>query len=117
MTGDGSAGPASKPVNRLIAILPYVSLFGFVAIIPNLFLTFEEPHAGMLLAATLLLSAAPAGLFLHLATTRELSPQERRAWLAGLVSRRATRLFAAYFDASERRRATQALVVLARRRV
>ena len=49
----------------------------------NITLSFEEPHAEMLLLSTVLLVAAPAGLLVH--------------------------LLAAYFDASERRRATRLL--------
>jgi len=116
MTGGASRAPASQAVNRVVAILPYVSLLGFITLLPNVFFSFEEPHAGMLLVATLLLSAAPTGLLVHLAITRELTAQERRAWLAGLMSRRSARLFAAYFDASDRHRATLLLVALARRR-
>ena len=116
MTGDARVAPTSQAVNRVLAILPYLSLLGFVALIPNSFLSFEEPHAEMLFAAALLVAVAPAGLLVHLATTRELTAQERRAWCAGLASRKAARFFAAYFDAEERHRATRLLVVLARRR-
>ncbi len=114
MTGGGSPAPTSQAVNRVVAILPYVSLVGFLGLAPNLLLSFEEPHAGMLLVATLLLSVAPVGLLVHLATTRELSAQERSVWLAGLMSRKGARFFAAYFHAGERRRTTQQLI--ARRR-
>src|SRR5437867_4113557 len=111
-----STAPGCQVANRVVALLPYLSLLGFVTLLPNVFFSFEEPHAGMLLVATLLLSAAPTGLLVHLATTRELTARERRAWFAGLMSRRGARFFAAYFDASDRHRATLLLVALARRR-
>ena len=116
MAGRESRAPASQPVNRVVAFLPWVSLLGFLGLVPNLLLSFEEPHTAMLLVATLLLGAAPVGLLLHLATTRELTAQERRAWLIGLMSRKAARLFPAYFDANERCRATKQLVALVRNR-
>jgi len=116
MTGGVSTASASQAVNRVVAILPYVSLLGFIGLVPNLVFSFEEPHTGMLLVATLLLSVAPVGLLVHLATTRELTAQERRVWLAGLMSRKAARFFAAYFNARERRRTTQQPAALARSR-
>jgi hypothetical protein len=100
---------------RVLATLPYVTLLGFGGLVVNVILSFEEPHGPMLLASGLLLFAAPVGVFLHLATTPELTPQERRLWLAGLMGGSAA-LFAAYFNRTERRTATRRLVEAAARR-
>ncbi len=92
-----------------VASLPYVTLLGCAAIVANIALSFEEPHGEMLLVSALLLAAAPVGLILHLAFTDELTPDEKRKWVAGLMSRRGPELFGAYFNSVARRRATDRL--------
>jgi hypothetical protein len=68
-------------------------------------LSFEEPHPGMLLASGLLLLVTPLGVALHLATTRELTRAEERAWVVGLTGRRGMAFLSAYLERSDRREA------------
>ena len=95
--------------NRCLGWLPYVSLAGFALLVANVVLSFEEPHSRMLLVTAGLIGVAPLGMLLHLATTSELTNEEKRRWLAGLRSRQAPILFAAYFRAADRHRATEKL--------
>jgi hypothetical protein len=92
-----------------LASLPYVTLLGCAAIMANIVLSFEEPHADMLLISAVLLAAAPIGMALHLAFTHELTPEEKRKWISGLMSRKGPELFGAYFTSAARRRATELL--------
>jgi hypothetical protein len=94
----------------MIASLPYMTLLGGVALVANIALSFEEPHREMLLVSALLIAAAPLGLVLHLAVTHELTPDEKRRWMAGLMSRRGPELFGAYFSSVSRRWATDRLL-------
>jgi hypothetical protein len=68
----------------------------------------------MLTLAGLLVIAAPLGLPIHLATTSEMTGAEKRMWLCELVGRRGPALFAAYFDTTDRARATHMLMLLHR---
>ena len=106
--GAMTSQPSDRPTLTSLTItsLPYVTLLGCAGIVANIALSFEEPYREMLLIATLLLAAAPVGLFLHLAFTDELEPSDKRKWLRGLMSRRAPELFGAYFSSASRRRAT-----------
>ena len=92
-----------------LGALPYISLLGFVVLVGNVALSFEEPHTPMLLVSVLLIFVAPAGLLLHLVTTSELTPHEKALWWRGL-GRGNSRLFAAYFSKAERQAATRSLV-------
>jgi hypothetical protein len=105
MTAGRATSPASPPQrwsDRLLASLPYVSLLGIASLVANLMLSFEEPHSTMLLGAAVLLSAAPVGMLVHFSTTSELTPDQKRKWVAGLTSRQGPALFVAYFSAAER---------------
>jgi hypothetical protein len=73
-------------------------------------LSFEEPHPALLLAAAVLVAAAPVGMLIHLAATPQLTSDEKRRWVIGLTSRHGPALFAAYFRAGGRCRATRMLV-------
>jgi hypothetical protein len=95
--------------NRCLAWLPYVSLAGLAVLVANILLSFEEPHSSMLLVAAGLTGVAPLGMLLHLSTTSELTTEEKRRWVAGLRTRQAPMLFAAYFRAPDRHRATEGL--------
>jgi hypothetical protein len=92
-----------------LACLPYLTLFGGAGIVATIILGFEEPHRGLLFVSALLLATAPLGMAVHLAFTDELSPEDRRAWLSGLISLRDPGLFGAYFTARRRREATERL--------
>jgi hypothetical protein len=94
---------------RAFACLPYVSLLGLGVLVVNVALSFEEPHWPMLTVAALLLVATPLGILLHMAITSEMTPAEKRMWFSALAGRRGPSLFAAYFSATDRARATGAL--------
>lgn len=63
----------------------------------------------MLLLAGVLVGAAPIGMLVHFCVTSQVTPHEKRRWVAGLTSRQGPTLFAAYFRAPERGRATRML--------
>ena len=108
MTSEPTAGrPTLSSVT--LASLPYVTLLGCGGIVANILLSFEEPHSDMLLISAVLLAAAPLGMALHLAFTEDLTPEAKRKWVAGLMSRRGPELFSAYFTSASRRRATERL--------
>ena len=104
----GETTPGSGS-NRVLLSLPYVSLLGLAGLATNIILSFEEPHTPMLLVSALLLSAAPVGVLVHLAATPELTREEKRMWLAGLLSQNGPTLFAAYFNARHRCKTTAKL--------
>jgi len=104
-----SAPSRQTVTNAILGRLPYLTLLGCAGITANTLLSFEEPHRGMLLISALLLASAPAGLALHLVFTDELTPDDRRNWVAGLMSRAGPSLFGAYFTPASRRRATKGL--------
>jgi hypothetical protein len=95
--------------DRLFAYLPYVSLIGLAVLVADIMLSFEEPHSLLLIGGAVLLCAAPVGMLIHFTATSQLSPDEKRLWLAALATRRAPALFAAYFLPDERAQATQRL--------
>jgi hypothetical protein len=99
---------------RAFACLPYLSLLGLALLVANIALSFEEPHWAMLTVAALLLVAAPLGILLHMAITSEMTPAEKRMWLSALAGPKGPSLFAAYFSATDRARATHMLVSLHR---
>jgi hypothetical protein len=92
-----------------LASLPYLTLLGCAGIVANILLNFEEPHSGMLLISAILLVTAPVGMAIHLAFTDALTLDQKRKWIAGLMSRRGPELFGAYFTPASRRRATERL--------
>ena len=104
----------NQVADRLFACVPYVSLFGVATLVANLMLSFEEPHWAMLNVAALLIIAAPLGVLVHLAATSELTRDEKRMWVEALASRKGPALFAAYFNAGERARATRKLALAPR---
>jgi len=93
---------------RLLGILPYLTLLGVLSLVANVIVSFEEPHAAMLFVAALLLFAAPAGMLVHLVVTSEMTRSEKRCWMTGLMRGNAA-LFAAYFNRAERRATTERL--------
>jgi hypothetical protein len=104
-----SMAHSERWTRRVLAILPTASLLGFLALAVNAALSFEEPHFGMLLASGLLLLVTPLGVALHLATTRELTRAEKRAWVVGLTGRRGIAFLSAYLEGSDRRAALERL--------
>lgn len=100
----------------LLAGSPYVSLLGFLGLVVNALLSFEEPHREMLLASGLLVVAAPLAALLHFTTTRVLTPSQKRTWIAGVMGRGGLALFAAYFNSVDRSRATEHLATRRRGR-
>ncbi len=94
-----------------LACLPHLTLLGFAGLAANIAVSFEELHGGMLWISAALLAAAPVGMALHLGLTDELTAEEKRRWLAALMSRRGPELFGAYFSPAARRRATERLTL------
>ena len=104
---DMGASRRTDDPSAVLAILPWVSLLGFLGLAVNGVLSFEEPEREMLIASGLLLLVAPVGMLVHLGVTRELNRDEKRAWIAGLTGRRGMAFLAAYFKGSGRRTALQ----------
>jgi hypothetical protein len=99
---------------RAFALLPYLTLLGCGGLALAALFGFEEPDARWLVGSGVLLAAAPAGLVLHLAFTRELSRKDKRLWVANLVRLKEPGLVADYFTAKARANATQRLTAKAR---
>ena len=97
-----------------LAALPYLTLLGCAGLVATIVLGFEQPHTRMLVVSALLLATAPLGVALHLIFTRELSREDKRAWLSGLASLKDPGLFGAYFTPAARRQATERLRTNAR---
>ncbi len=98
----------------ILATLPYLTLLGCAGVVTNIVIGFEEPHRRLFLVSAILFAAAPVGMALHLAFTGELSPKDKRAWIAALASFKEFDLFGAYFTARTRRQATERLRARAR---
>jgi hypothetical protein len=114
MTSEPAAGRPTL-TSMMLASLPYMTLLGCAGIVANVMLSFEEPHDGMLLISAVLLASAPLGMALHLAFTDDLTLEQKRKWIAGLMGRNGPELFGAYFTSASRRRATERFLPQARR--
>jgi hypothetical protein len=66
---------------------------------------FEEPDPTLLLVSTVALLVPVFVIFVHLAFTRELSPEQRKAWLRELTGRHALWAWTRYLTCSDRREA------------
>ncbi len=109
MTPDHQAKAArGLGLKRLIVLLPYTSLLGLVGLFVVVLLGFEEPHPVMLVVAAVLVLSAPLGMLVHLASTTELSPQEKRLWWRSLLGKNLW-LLNSYFRPEARRAATARL--------
>jgi hypothetical protein len=106
---DTQPARGTRLVNFALRGLPLLTLLGFAGLVANLALSFEEPQTTLLVASGLLMAAAPLGMALHLGATRQLSREEKRLWVAGLLSPRGPALFSAYFTAAERDQITQVM--------
>ena len=95
--------------NHVLVALPLVSMLGFAGLVANLVLSFEEAHASVLLGSGILIAMAPLGVALHLASTNELSREEKRLWVSGLLSQKGPALLSAYFNLADRQRVTKTL--------
>lgn len=95
--------------DHALATLPFLTMLGFAGLVTNIFLSFEEPQTSMLVGSGLLLVVAPLGMALHLASTSQLSLEEKRRWVSGLLSPRGPNLFSAYFNLAHRRKMTHTL--------
>jgi hypothetical protein len=102
--------------DRCLVALPFVTMMGLIGLAATALLGFEEPHALMLIVASVCLAAAPAGLAIHLTATTQLTAEEKRRWWAALMSWRGLTLFPAYFVRKERAAATQNLAEAGRPR-
>lgn len=84
-------------------------MLGLAGLVTNIFLSFEEPQTTMLVGSGLLIAVAPLGMAIHLVSTSQLSREEKRRWVSGLLSSRGPNLFSAYFNLVHRRQMTQTL--------
>jgi|CXWL01.1.fsa_nt_gi hypothetical protein len=84
-------------------------MMGFAGLVSSLVLGFEEPHTPVSVGFGMLVAAAPFGVALHLASTHELTRQEKRLWVSGLLSHKGPTLLSAYFNMADRHRMTHAL--------
>ncbi len=93
--------------NVSMAVLPYLALLGCAGLVWTVVLGFEEPYRRLLIVSAVLLAAAPLGMALHLSFTRELTRQEKRAWIVGILGLKNLGLLGAYFNPTRRRWATE----------
>lgn len=86
-------------------IFALLTIAGAAALAMTVFLGFEEPNALLLLVSAMLLCAAPAAMLSHLATTDELTREEKRIWLRALIGRHALSAWSVYLTSTDRREA------------
>ena len=114
-----STSRAKQPpfTNRVLGACAVLNLFGMAGLVLTATLAFEEPNTALLLVSSLLLFAAPIAVLLHLASTRELSRQEKRIWIQQLTGRRAPWVFSDYLTSPDRRATAKRLAEEQRRGV
>jgi hypothetical protein len=89
-------------VNLALRTAPYVSVAGLMGVAANVMLGFEEPSYGFLVACLAAALAAPVFVLCHLALTRELSRDEKRAWLRTLAGWGAASAWSTYTARADR---------------
>jgi hypothetical protein len=89
--------------NRILGSSTVLSIAGMIGLATTALVGFEEPNNTLLLVSTMLVLAAPTAALVHLSLTRELTRQEKRAWIRGFTGPRAPRLFADYLTSRDRR--------------
>lgn len=89
--------------DRLVGVLPFLSILGLLGIFVSAAVGFEEPHTGLMGLSGALLAVAPVGLLLHLLMTAELDPMQKRTWCLAFLGRNGPGLMLAYFDPQQRR--------------
>src|SRR5262245_51274342 len=82
--------------------LPVISAFGLAGLAATLLLGFEEPNAALLALSAVALLIPLLVPFVHLAVTKELSREEKRAWLRAMTGRRAPWAWSAYLSCADR---------------
>jgi hypothetical protein len=87
-----------------------VSILGFAGLVVTVGVGFEEPDHTLLVLSAVALAVPVVGAFVHLAFTRELDAQEKRAWLAELTGSRALWAWSTYLSCGDRREDARKLV-------
>ena len=105
-------------MNRLLGAFTVASLLGLGILAMTLMIGFEEANSTLLLVSAVLIFSTPVALLVHLALTREMTPQEKRIWIQELTGPRAPSVFTRYLTADDRRAAAMTLAeeAAARRR-
>lgn len=93
-----------------LRVLAYSSLLGLAGIVVTVVLGFEEPDSTLLALSGLALVLPVLGAFTHLAVTRELASDEKRAWLRELTGSQALSAWSTYLTCRDRREAAKKLV-------
>ena len=104
---DGEPEPLA---DRILGVLPYLSLLGLLGLTGTILLAFEQPHARLLVGWGMLVASVPVGIGLHLMFNRSLSAEEKRLWVKALTGRNGARFARAYFRPRTRAAATGALL-------
>lgn len=88
-----------------LRVLPFMSTLGFAGLVVTVAMGFEEPTPALLSLSAVALVLPVFGAFMHLALTRDLTPQEKRAWLRQLIGHEALWSWSSYLMCSDRREA------------
>ena len=104
-----AAGHVPTYADAALRVLPVVSTLGFAGLVVTVAMGFEEPTPVLLGLSSVALVIPVLGAFAHLALTRELTPQEKRAWLRDLIGPRALWSWSSYLMCSNRREAASTL--------
>jgi hypothetical protein len=98
--------PAHGPEGLLTAFI-ILSISGTIGLIIAVMTGFEEPDSAVLVISSALLLAAPLTVLMHLLLTRQLTRQEKRAWIRSLTSAGAVSALSAYLKSDDRRAAAK----------
>jgi hypothetical protein len=103
---------ASPTVPRWVsAVFGALSLLGLVAILLMVILGFETPNTVLLVVSASLIFAAPLATLWHFATTRVLTPAEKRIWIGELTGSEMFSALSEYMRSTDLRASTKKLSV------
>ena len=95
-------GRAAALERAALAALPVLSMLGLAGLVVLVALGFEEANPVLLASAAAALLVPLLATLLHLASSRELTAAQKRAWLRALFSRHAAWAWPSYFSAGRR---------------
>ena len=104
-------------MQRILSASTWLTWLGLAGVVANLVLSFESPHPEWLCGAGALACGAPFAMLWHLWVSDDLTAEQKRNWLAGLVRSGAASLFASYFGPESRAASTARLTSEAAERV
>jgi hypothetical protein len=93
----------------VLRALPLLSTLGLAGLVVTVLVGFEEPDDTLLHLSSVAVVLPVLAAFVHLGLTRELTGDEKRAWLRELTGRRAVWAWSSYLTCADRREAAERL--------